>query len=160
MGRVAAPFGVQGWVKVEPWSAEPASLCKFPAWWVGKADDLHRVAVVECRQHGAIVIARFEGCGNRDQAGAFRGKEVAVPREELPQTAQNEFYLADLVGLEVVNAKGERLGKLTGFLENGVQPVMRVGYDGGERLVPFVVPVVRGVNPAAGVVEVEWEADW
>jgi len=160
MGRVIAPFGVQGWVKIEPWSVERDSLCKIPVWWIGKSGEMREVAVKECRLHGALVIAKFQGCGNRDQAIAYRGKEVAVRREDLPQVSEGEIYQADLIGFEVVNTKRERLGKITGFLDNGAHEVARIGYEGGERLVPFVAPVVREVNSAAGRVEVEWELDW
>lgn len=160
MGRVAAPFGVKGWVKIEPLSTERGSLCKFPVWWVGKSGELREVAVVACREHGAYLIARFEGCEDRDQANAYRGSEIAVRREDLPQPAANEFYQADLIGLEVVNAQGERLGRVAGFLGVGAHQVMRIEHAGGERLVPVVGPALRRVDAAAGVVEVDWGADW
>jgi len=160
MGRVMAPFGVKGAVKVEPFGDDRDSLCRHSAWWVGKPGNLSKVAVAECRPHDAHLVARFEGCADRDQAGRYRGLEVALRREDLPQTAEHEFYQADLVGLEVVSAKGERLGTVVGFLATGANEVMRVAHRAGERLLPVAGEVIRRVDLDAGTVEVDWEADW
>jgi 16S rRNA processing protein RimM len=160
MGRVTAPWGVKGAVKIEPFGAESGSLCKYPAWWVGKPGKLSEVAVAECRTHGAYLVARFEGCDDPDKAGAYRGAEVALKREELPELAEHEFYQVDLIGLVVMNGQGERLGKVAGFLSTGVNEVIRVEHEGGERLVPATAEVIRKVDLDAGTVEVDWGADW
>jgi len=160
MGRVLAPWGLKGAVRIEPWSAEPASLCNFPAWWVGRPGELREIAVAECKVQGAYLIARFEGCDDPDKAGAYRGAEVALKREDLPKPAEHEFYQADLIGLAVMNGQGERLGKVAGFISTGAHEVMRVGHENGERLMPATAEVIRKVDLAAGTVEVDWGADW
>lgn len=155
-----APFGVKGAVKIEPFGDDRDSLCRHSAWWVGKPGNLSQVEVVECRAHGMQLVARFEDCADRDQAARYRGFEVALRREELPQTAEHEFYQADLVGLEVVNGQGERLGRVTGFLRTGANEVMRVAHGTRERLLPVAGDVIRKVDLEAGTVEVDWGADW
>lgn len=160
MGRVTAPWGVKGAVRVESWSAERASLCKFPAWWVGKAGELRRIPVAECRDHGAFLVARFEGCGDREQASAYRGASVALPRDDLPELREHEFYQADLIGLEVVSRSGDRLGRVAGFFHNGAHEVMRVEHTGGERLLPVAGDVIQRVDLRSGRVEVDWGTDW
>jgi 16S rRNA processing protein RimM len=161
MGRVMAPWGVKGALKIEPFGSGSGSLCKHSAWWVGKPGKLSEVAVAECRAHGAYLVARFEGCSSPEQAAAYREAEVALRREDLPEPAAHEFYQADLIGLAVVNAQGERLGKVTGFFSaGGANDVMRVAHESGERLVPATAEVIRKVDLAAGTVEVDWGADW
>ena len=161
MGRIVAPYGLKGWVKVEPYSADPESLRAYPSWWVGRNGDWRELKVAErALQHGAGLVARFEGCAERDAALALKGSEVAVPREALPQNADNEFYWADLVGLQVVNVKDEELGAVAELFENGAHPVMRVVVGESERLLPFVGQVVRQVDMAQGRIRVEWELDW
>lgn len=160
MGRVTAPWGVKGALKVEPFSAESGSLCKYSAWWVGRPGEFNEIAVAECRTHGAYLVARFEGCEDPERAGAYRGAEVALRREDLPQPAEHEFYQADLVGLDVVNAHGERLGRVAGFFSTGANEVMRVEHQGKERLLPVAGEVIRRVDLEAGTVEVDWGADW
>ncbi|MGH8678609.1 MAG: ribosome maturation factor RimM, partial [Burkholderiales bacterium] len=104
----------------------------------------------------AGLVVRFEGISDRNDAALLKGRDVAVPRSALPATAPDEFYLADLVGLEVENANGERLGTVERLIETGVNAVLVVD---GERkqLLPFVENVIRRVDVAAGKVYVEWE---
>jgi 16S rRNA processing protein RimM len=85
---------------------------------------------------------------------------VALERKDLPQTAAHEFYQADVIGFEVVNARGEVLGRVKEFFSAGVHDVMRVEHQGGERLLPVAGDVIRKVDLKTGRVEVEWGADW
>ncbi len=151
MGRVTAPWGVKGAVKVQPFGSDSGNLCKFSAWWIGKPGKLSEVAVAECRAHGAYLVARFAGCDDPDKAGAYRGAEVAVRREDLPKPAEHEFYQADLIGLEVVNREGVRLGRVAGFFDGGAHEVMRVDHEGGQRLLPVAGEVIRRVDLDWGV---------
>ena len=161
MGRIVAPYGLKGWVRIEPYSAVPDSLSAYPAWWVGKKGEWRKLKVAQSvLQHGASLVARFEAWTERDAALALKGSEVAVEREALPQNADDEFYWADLVGLKVVNAKDEGLGMVAGLFDNGAHPVMRVVDGETERLLPFVEQVVRQVDRAEGRIRVEWELDW
>ena len=160
MGRVDAPYGVKGWIKVAPFTAAPDALTRFGRWWIGGPEGWKEVEVAEAKRHAAVVVARFAGCGDREQAAKLRGFEVAVPREALPAPAPDEYYWADLVGMEVVTAERESLGRVTELFSNGAHDVMRVGAGKGERLVPFVTAVVRRVDLAAGRIEVDWEPDW
>ena len=161
MGRIVAPYGLNGWVKIEPYSAAPDSLSAYPAWWVGRNGDWRELKVAESvLQHGTSLVVRFEGCVERDAALALKGSEIALAREALPQSADNEFYWADLVGLQVVNVKDEQLGAVAELFEHGAHPVMRVVAGDTERLLPFVEQVVREVDMARGRIRVEWELDW
>jgi 16S rRNA processing protein RimM len=160
MGRIVAPWGVKGWVKIEPYSDERGNLCGFPTWLLEKRGKRREIAVAECKVHGAHVVARFEGCEDRDGAEAYRGSEVALRRSELPPPAPNEVYQADLIGLTVLGSKGERLGRIVEIVDNPGNPILRVAGEDRERLVPFVPPVIRAVDVEAGVVELDWGADW
>ncbi len=160
MGRVLAPYGVKGWIKVAPFTAAPDALTRFDRWWIGGPDGWEEAEVAEAVRHGANVVARLARCSDRDQAALLRGREVALARESLPETPQDEYYWADLVGLEVVNAESASLGKVTELFSNGAHDVMRIGAGKDERLVPFVPAVVRKVDLAAGRIEVEWGSDW
>lgn len=160
MGRVLAPWGIKGWVKVQPYSDERGNLCGFPDWLLERRGTLQPVAVAECKVHGAHVVARFEGCDDRDRAEAWRGAEVMLRRGELPPPPPNEVYQADLIGLTVLGANGVRLGRIVEVLQNPGNPILRVAGEDRERLVPFVPPVIRAVDVEGGVVELEWGADW
>ena len=157
MGRVLAPWGVKGAVKIEPFGR---NLWKFPAWWVGKPGSHSKVAVLECREQGGYLVARFGDCSSPEEAKAYAGAEVAIERKDLPPTEEHEFYQADVIGFDVVNAKGQHLGRVKEFFSAGVHDVKRVEHKGGERLLPVAGDVIRKVDLQAARVEVEWEADW
>jgi 16S rRNA processing protein RimM len=155
MGRVAGSYGVRGWVKVAPGGGVLETLAAATQWWIGAQE--YRVA--ECRVHGATVVAKLDGVESREQALRLKGSEVSLPREALPDPGEGHYYLADLVGLEVLNEQGERLGVVKKLFTNGAQDVMEVV---GQRtyLMPWVPSVVKSVDLPARTIRVEWGADW
>lgn len=159
MGRIAAPFGVKGWVRIQPNTEAPRNLLSYPILWVGGNGKWRETAVAEAKVQGRAVIARFEGCDDREAAAALRGSSVAVPREALPRTQSGEYYWSDLIGLRVANTAGQDLGLITGILQTGANDVLVVA-GARERLIPFVAQVVREIDPGAGVMRVEWGADY
>ena len=155
MGRVAGSYGVRGWVKVAPDDGAQAGLAAAKEWWVGA--EAHEVS--GARIHGATVIAKLAGIESREQALALKGRTVAVRREALPEPEEGKYYLADLIGLEVVNEQGAVLGRISRTYSNGAQDVIEVLGD-RTRLIPWVAAVVKEVDLPKKRVEVEWGADW
>jgi 16S rRNA processing protein RimM len=155
MGRVAGAYGVRGWLKLTPQGGVKEALAGVAEWWIGE----HAYRVLEARMHGASVIGRAAGVETREQAMALKGAVVSVRREALPDPGPGHYYLADLIGLEVVNEQGERLGVVKRLFSNGAQDVMEVA-GAATRLLPWVAAVVKRVDLAAGRIDVEWGADW
>jgi 16S rRNA processing protein RimM len=84
---------------------------------------------------------------------------VALPRAALPETRSGEYYWADLIGLAVVNTGSKELGSVVGMLQTGANDVLVVQGE-RERLIPFIATVVREVDLKAGVIRVDWDADY
>jgi 16S rRNA processing protein RimM len=161
MGRVSAPFGVKGWIKVQPFTSTIDSLAAYKRWWLGSNGNWQEHAVERAQAQGRTLVAKLEACDDRNLAVMHRGKQVAVPREALPQVAANEFYWADLVGLRVISDDSLDFGEVIRILETGANEVLVVQGDGGqERLIPFIANVVRKVDLAAGVIRVDWGLDY
>jgi 16S rRNA processing protein RimM len=158
MGRVRAPFGVKGWIRVQPYTEKTESLLAYPQWWLGYHNGWQVHTVAEAAAHGNSLIAHLEGCGDRDAAAGLKGCDVAIPREQMPAPAAGEFYWADLLGLEVINVRGETLGLVEDLLATGAGVVLRVG--DGRLLLPFAETVVREVDREAGRIVVDWEGDY
>jgi 16S rRNA processing protein RimM len=89
----------------------------------------------------------------------LRGRQVAVPRTELPATGEDEYYWTDLIGLAAVTLDGAKLGIVVRILETGANDVLVVRGE-RERLVPFVATVVREVDFARGVIRLDWGVDY
>lgn len=165
MGRLTAPYGVQGWIKVRSYTALPDGLLAYPAWWLATHDDGWReFAVLEARMHAAVVVARLEGLNRREDAALWRGAAIGVPRSLLPRLSADEVYWADLVGLTVFNRSGVELGRVAAVLETGAHPVLRVAPPGdapaGERLIPLVPAYVDSVDVPGSRIVVDWLPDY
>lgn len=165
LGKIVAPYGLVGAVKVHPFADDPLSWAKLPQWWLGREEDdpsLWRPEKLRrCRSGGDVLIVQFASFLDRNASEAAKGLLVGVPRSALPPTAENEYYWADLIGLDVRNTQGELLGQVLGLIETPGNDVLRVGDgEGSERLLPFVAAVVLDVDLPGRCVRVEWEADW
>jgi 16S rRNA processing protein RimM len=152
MGRVAGSYGVRGWIRV---AAPEAALADCRRWWIGGES----YPVEQVKEHSGALLAQLGGLQNREAALKLKGSKVFVPREALPKAQEGHYYLADLVGLEVVNERGEALGVVKRWIFNGAQDVMEVAGD-RTLLVPWIPAVVRKVDLQQKRIEVEWGADW
>ncbi len=159
MGRISAPFGLKGWVKVRPFTEQTDGLFQYPEWWLSAASGWDGVKIDETALHGDALLVRFAGVHDRDQAARLKGREVAIPREQLPAPGDGEYYWSDLVGLEVENTLGQLLGRVERLFESGANPVLVVAGE-RERLLPYVETVVKGVDLDAGKLLVDWELDY
>lgn len=150
---MAGSFGVRGWLAV---TGEVEVLEAVGRWWIGGVD----YAVQSRRRHSGRLLAKLAGVESREAALALKGESVAVPRSALPEPEEGKYYWADLVGLEVVNSEGVRLGVVKEMFSSGAQDVMTLSDAGRERMLPFVAAVVRNVDLDARRIEVDWGADW
>ena len=114
-------------------------------------------------------LAKFVGVDDRDAAAKLRGSYIALSRADLPETAADEFYWHDLVGLEALGRDGRPLGKVAGLMRTGAHDILRIsgkeeggkdGKGGEEILIPFVSACALEVDLKAGVIRTEWEEDW
>lgn len=165
LGRIVAPYGVQGWVRVHAFGDDPEAWQKMKNLWLSADADAAGGdwAVRELsgfRRHGNGYIAKLRGADTRSAAEALEGLYVAAPREALPAPEQDEYYWADLVGLEVVNLQQDVLGRVASLIETGANQVLVVKDDGRERLLPFVASVVAGIDLASRRIRVDWGSDW
>ncbi|MBK7648911.1 MAG: ribosome maturation factor RimM [Betaproteobacteria bacterium] len=162
LGRLADPYGIQGWLWLYPFGDDPLSWAEMPVWWIAREGEPWRECKLKSlKAHSNGVVVLLDGVADRTTAESMKGILVGAPREALPTTEKNEFYWTDLVGLAVINTADERLGKVVGLIETGANAVLRVlGEDNVERLLPFVSAVVLAVEKEAGQIRVEWGSDW
>lgn len=159
LGRIVGIFGVRGWVKVHSDTRPPEAILKYRPWRVGKDGAFREVELAEGRPHGRGIVVRLEGCTDRDAAAQLVGNEVAVELSQLPPPKQGEYYWAQLEGLKVVNLEGQELGTVSHLFETGANDVLVVK-DKRERLIPYTCDAIRSVDLDAGVLQVDWDADF
>ena len=153
MGRVAGSYGVRGWIRVEQ---AQAALPHCATWSIGGTE----YAVEKVKEHSGVLLAKLRGLDSREAARQLNGSTVYVRRDAMPALQEGHYYLADLVGLEVVNERGVVLGKVRRWMYNGAQDVMEVAGDGKLRLMPWIPEVVKNVDLYRRRIDVAWGADW
>jgi len=159
MGEIVGSFGVKGWVKVKSFAESRAALGEFPTWLVHTREGWRDIALEDFEVHSKGPVAKLAGVEDREAADALRGSEVAVTRDELGEAQEGTLYWVDLVGLEVVDEAGSRLGEVEGLFETGETSVLVVkGVK--ERMIPFVPQYVKAVDREAGRITVDWKADY
>lgn len=167
MGRITAAHGIRGWVKIQPYTEYLDSLLDYRTWWVGhEHGPWRKMEVMQCEVHNKKLSAQLPDCPDRNAAEKLKGLLIAVPRSSLPESADDEYYWSDLIGLAVENEAGVKLGTVANLLETGANQVLSVtplsskAGGNGEILIPFVATAIKQVDIRNGVIRVDWAADY
>ncbi len=168
VGRIADAWGIKGWFKVLPHSAQPEALFSSKRWFLqapgASATAAFRLAIREAKEHSDCIVASSEEVPDRNAAEALRGARVFVPRSSFPTAGDDEYYWVDLIGLSVVNREGVALGTVRELLATGPQTtlVLTAEEDGKaiERMVPFVSVFVDKVDLAGRLITVDWQPEY
>lgn len=163
IGKITSPSGLKGEVRVWNYSDRTQIWEETESFYVG--DELRRLESL--RQHKSVLVVKFEGMDSREDAEAARGREVFVTEADLPPLEEGEYYVRDLIGMEVVeaedgslaqgngNAAGEGsgrpaaiVGRVTDVIQNTAQDLLEVETPEGKKvLIPRVVAFVRDIDP-------------
>ena len=172
MGRIVAPYGVFGWLKVVPDTEAFDGLFDYDTWWLGKGNDWRELLVETAKVHNDVLVVKLKGIDDRDAAMACKGKQIAVPRSQLPEPEDDAYYWSDLIGLRVKNKQAVDFGCIVDVFETGANDVIvlqaeATGPEGEqakskpqERLLPFVADVVLEVDLPNKTMLVDWDADF
>ncbi len=145
IGRIVAPVGVRGEIKVQPLTDFPERFDPGAIVWL----DGDAVAVQSSRWQGRLVYLKLEGVDDRTAAEALRSKELQVP-DAAPLEEEGVFYQHDIIGLSVHDLSGKILGEVSEILSTGANDVYVVRGELGELLVPAVEDVVKEIDSVGG----------
>lgn len=182
VGRVIGPWGLNGWLRVKPFSSDPTALFSSRRWHVrppegpgaplrapGAAPMPPLLRITHSKQQGDAVVAAAQEVPDRTAAEAMKGARIFIARSSFPTAAEGEYYWVDLIGLDVVNRQGEAMGQVLDLLDTGAHSVLRLRRaeappelkgDQAERLIPFVAAYVDDVNLAQRRITVDWGLDY
>src|SRR5512133_193939 len=171
VGRIADAWGIKGWFKVLPYSADPEALFSSKRWFLLPAEKgaktffgVAQLAIKEAKVHSDTVVASAQGVDDRTAAEALRGARIFVARSSFPSAEKDEYYWVDLIGLNVVNREGVAMGTVKELLSTGAQTVLVLEYsqDGKaqERMIPFVSVYIDEVDLPGRRILVDWQADF
>lgn len=145
VGAIAGAFGVKGEVRIKSFCAEPEDITLYSPL---HGEDGTEYTLKITRPVKGGFAARLSGIRFKDQADALRGTKLLADRDLLPELPDDEYYYADLVGLEVIDAGGERLGKIADVQNHGAGDIIEVRGPGlkSSLLLPFTREVVPTVD--------------
>jgi len=173
VGYITGAYGIQGWVRVKPYSADADALLGAKTWWLDKPE-LRDVEMMQAKYHSGDVVARLMGVAGRDAAEALKGTVVQIARSHFPALSDDEFYWVDLIGLAVENLQGQSLGVVGDLMDNGAHPILRIvptvpvqtaeadveSKAAAEILIPYVDQFVKSVVLAEKKITVDWGLDY
>lgn len=147
-GQIVNTHGIRGELRIVPWADSPDFLCQFTSLYV---DGLPR-RVLSSRVHKGSVIAKLDGVDTVEQAMALKGKTVQIRRADA-RLPEGTFFLADIIGLPVVDEDGQELGTLKEVLSPSLQQVYVVE---GEReiMIPAVPEFILETDLERGYIKV------
>ncbi len=179
LGRIQDAWGIKGWVRILPHSADTEALLTASHWFLQPPEARFArgfaafagcvgVEVAEVKGHTDGLVAQIEGVDNRNAAEGLKGVRIYLPRSAFPATPEGEYYWVDLIGLEVVNREGVHLGVVRDLMPTGPNSVLVLEYpetvEGepqvAERMIPFVDAYVDEVDRAARRITVDWQPDY
>lgn len=187
VGRISDAYGVQGMIKVIPFSEQETVLLDVNQWWLMRTDlkgkplePTRDAQLIRSRSQGSAVVAKLKDIADRDQAQALKGTTVYVSRADFPKTDEDEFYWVDLIGCAVYSSQTQPetlIGVVTEVSDNGAHGVLHLhrqklnalGELEGlmtskgravEVLVPFVKQMVPVVNLDKRYIQADWPVDF
>jgi 16S rRNA processing protein RimM len=162
IGVLGKPHGVHGEIGLRLFNLESIAPLEPGPVVLERNGKSTAHTVTHMRPFGAGLLLTIAGIDSREAAAALTHSEVRVERAALPAPASGEYFVADVVGCQVINHDGAQLGVVEKTFWNGAHDVMIVrssAGDAAERLIPLVPNFVRAVDTEARTVRVEWRHD-
>ncbi len=151
LAAVIGAQGLKGEVKAKLFTATPDALPRYGVLHTKSGRKLKITAFRPAKEGEAVIT--FEGVGDRDAAEALKGVELFVDRAALPQPDEDEFYHADLIGLEVRDSEGRVLGRVSALHNFGANDVLEfVRADGDSVHIAFTKETVPVIHVAEGLI--------
>ncbi|MEQ8258390.1 ribosome maturation factor RimM [Roseovarius confluentis] len=151
IGAVAGAFGVRGELRLKSFTATPEDIATYGPVTSEDGAQSFTITLTGQTTKGAL-IARLSGVATKEQAEALRGLRLFVDRDRLPNLPDDEYYHADLIGLEVFDTGGASLGRVKSVLNHGASDILEIHGPGLKStvLLPFTLEAVPTVDLASG----------
>ena len=154
VARIGAAHGVRGAVKLWTFTEDPLAVTRYGP--LATKDGARRFEVTSAREAKGYLVATLKGVATREEAERLNGIELYIAREELPDTDENEYYHADLIGLAAVTPADQPLGQIIAIHNFGAGDIIEIAPPHGPTLLlPFTNAVVPTVDLAGGSVVIE-----
>ena len=153
VGVISSTHGIKGEVKVFPTTDDPMRFLDLKKVILDAKREKINLEVENVKFFKNMVILKFKGINNINDIERYKGCDLLVTREDAVPLEENEYFIADLIGLKVVTDKGEDFGVLKDVLQTGANDVYIVNtYDNKEVLLPYIEECILDINLEEGIV--------
>ncbi len=146
VGTITSTHGIKGAVKVFPTTDDPKRFCKLRQVILDDGKSKKKLEISGVRFFKNLVILKFKGIDDINEVEKYKKATLWVTREDAVPLDENEYFIADLIGLSVVTEEGEELGTLTDVMQTGANDVYVVTKGGEELLIPAIRECVKKVD--------------
>ena len=147
VGVITTTHGVRGEVKVFPTTDDAERFLDIEYVLLDTGKELRRLNIQNVKFFKNLAILKFEGIDNINDIEMYKGRELWIPREEAQELGEDEYYVADLIGMDVLLENREKFGVLRDVMETGANDVYIVDrVDGEEILLPAIHDCVLDVD--------------
>ena len=147
VGVITTTHGVRGEVKVYPTTDEPERFLDLEYVLLDTGKELRRLDIKNVRFFKNLVILKFKGIDNINDIEKYKGRDLWIPREEAQELDEDEYYIADLLGMKVLLEDGSEFGTLKNVMETGANDVYIVdSVEHGEVLLPQIKECILDVD--------------
>ena len=156
MGRIGAAHGLKGELRLQSFTEDPMDIVSYSPLATTKPDVT--VAIEAARDAGnGMLVVRLKGVTDRTAAEKFNGVELYTDRDRLPAAAADDFYHADLIGLQARRTDGGTIGKVIAVPNFGAGDILEVRDEtsGDTFLYPFTRAIVPEINVKGGYLTIE-----
>ena len=147
IGQIVNTFGIKGFVKVNPFVDDVSRFNDLKKVYLKRNKELKELEVEDVKYHKNMVLVKFKGIDRVEEAEALRNSYLEVDRENAIELQEGEYFIADLLGLNVVTEEGKTLGKLDDIFNTGSNDIYVVkAEDGKQLLLPAISEVIKKIN--------------
>ena len=160
VGRFGRTHGVKGFITVHSYTDPRDNILRYTDWHADIAKQWQPLKIVHIEANDKSILAQIEGYREREQVANLTNVDIAVSRAQLPSLKPGEYYWHELVGMQVVNQKGQVFGQVKDIMPTGSNDVLVVE---GERrhLIPYLPDrFILDINPSQGLITVDWDMDF
>ena len=147
IGQIVNTFGIKGMVKVMPFTENIERFSKMKTVYVKNKKENKKYEIEEVKYHKNIVLIKFKGIENPEQADLLRQSYLLVDRADEEPLEEGTYYIVDMIGLEVYTDEGELLGILEDIFNTGSNDIYVVKNELGKQiLLPSIPDVIKKID--------------
>ena len=158
VGKISNPHGIKGWVKVISFTDPIENILSYKQWIISDKETEKTYYLEDSRVQGNKIVIKLENVNDRNDADLLKNLQIQVNRSDLPELDQNSYYWEDLVDFNVIDIKGNHVGKVDSLFRTGTNDVLVIIDETKERLlVPFIMEeVIKYVDLAKELISIDW----